>query len=132
MEIATSLLTYLFLFLNAWNIEDQDKYEYFTIKVDSVSTSESAEMTDLVTLEFYGTIGSNGKYSFEKFEIVKKELVTEIRVVGKFNKSAKYGTTALKKMNGLKYSLKPSKKGELILHIIQPDNSYIEKKIQIL
>lgn len=130
MKTKLALISLTLTMFTSCNPIEEDKYDYFTIKVDSVTSPESVKVTDPINLELHGTVGGNGNYSFEKFEIKTKESFTEIRAIGKFDKSGKNATTALVYF-GEKVSIQPSKMGEYTLHILQPDNSFIEKKIQI-
>ncbi|MGD9900117.1 MAG: hypothetical protein AB7T22_13420 [Calditrichaceae bacterium] len=69
-KLKTSIFIFIILVFmtNSCSTEPDTEYNQFLIKVDSIQLAKTIALGDTLRIEFYGTIGTNGGYSFERFE----------------------------------------------------------------
>jgi hypothetical protein len=82
-------------------------------------------------IDFFGTIGANGCYSFGSFKRsqVKNDIIIE--TWGKYDKKAVVCPTVMVYLTGHKETLSIPDPGIYNIKIRQPDNTYLVKQINI-
>ena len=108
--------------------EDKDE-EFFKIRVDNVEYPESIARGDTITFRLFGTIGTNGCYSFSHFEESKGELFVELTVWGK--RTQAYVCTEVMVYLNKEYSVLADKRGTFILRINQPDGKVLNCPVNV-
>jgi hypothetical protein len=59
------------------------KYEEYVIQVDSFSAPDSLKLNQKVQLTFWGTVGPDNSYKFDRFLIKQDSIVTQIMLIGR-------------------------------------------------
>jgi hypothetical protein len=105
-------------------------YRLFLIKVDSIQVSNALVATEPFDINFFGTIGGNGCYSFSSFNVRQDNLNILIEAWGRVDK-ATICPTVMVYLTGHNVTYTVQIPGTYNIKIKQPDNSYLEKQIAI-
>lgn len=99
---------------------DPDTVEYI-ISIDSILHADTITAGDVLDIKFYGTIGENGCYAFERFEPVYNNNVLSITSWGLHTES-EMCTQQIQQLNGLSLQVSDLPAGNITIEAIQPDN----------
>ena len=105
-------------------------YRLFLVKVDSIQVSNAPVANSPFDINFYGTIGWNGCYSFSNFNVQQDNLNILIEAWGRVDK-ATICPTVMVYLTGHNVTYTVQIPGTYNIKIKQPDNSYLEKQIAI-
>ncbi len=107
---------------------DTDK---FLIKVDSIQVPPEGTMNIPFTVAFFGTIGTNGCYSFSNLVMNHSGHEIEIEAWGIYENSDGVCPDMMVYLTGYTVNLTIDFPGEYKIKVRQPDGSFIEKTITI-
>ena len=102
----------------------QPRYDYFTVKVDSLAAPDSFPHTESVRVQLFGTIGINGAYTLDRIDAVRSERELDLTVWGRFDRRAKEVTQSFTKLDQ-SYSTYPGTQGLFRIRVHQPDGSIL-------
>ena len=102
--------------------------ELFLIKVDKIELSKTITLGDTLHISFYGTIGNNGGYSFERFDSSLEGNNLNLKVWGKY-KATGAQSDVMVYLDGRKFNFVPVNKGDYKIIVNQPDGSKIEQNV---
>lgn len=102
---------------------NNDDDNLFVIKIDSLNHPVSVAVNDTITFELFGTIGSNGCYSFSHFEDEIEPLSVDLTVWG--NLPTSDVCPAVMVYLHKKYKAMAIQKGTFVIRIQQPDDSIL-------
>ena len=125
--IAAFLICFLAYFSSCQKDED---YNYFRIQVDSVYIPESVLASQPFEVEFYGIVGYNGCYSFEKFVSDKQNKTILVEALGKYNVNS-VCPTVMVYLNGKKIEFLLEEAGSYKLRIKQPEGTFLERQFWV-
>lgn len=100
----------------------------FWVKVDKIELSKTITLGDTLHISFYGTIGNNGGYSFERFDSSLEGNNLNLKVWGKYN-VAEAQADVMVYLDGRKFNFVPVTKGDYKIIVYQPDGSKIEENV---
>ncbi len=112
------LVTFFFWGCNP-NNTDIPNYTTFVIRIDSIQHPSSIFMERNLTIKFYGTIGTDGCYTFSHFSPSFKNKNITVTVYGRHidkttcNQSLSY-------LNGATLDVAKLDTGMYIIHVVQP------------
>lgn len=127
-EIILSVFLCALLISGCSESTEPDSVEYFKINIDSVQSLNSISLGDTLQLRLYGFVGSNGCYSFSKFESSQTNSNLDLTVWGKYT-PADVCATVIIEMRGTKYPVVPVSKGTFEIVIHQPDGTTLKDTI---
>ena len=130
MKINIYLVLLFFIVFFSCSTEPENKIEIFLIKVDKIEVSQFINLGDTLSILFFGTIGTNGGYSFDHFESTSNNNSLELKVWGQY-KVANAQATVMVYLDGRKYKTVPSNIGDFTISIHQPDGSSIKHIVKI-
>ena len=117
----------LCFFLNSC-LKEQSIYSDFLIKVDSIHVRDTLASAVSFDIEFFGTIGYNGCNSFKTFNQTINDKDITIGAWGTYeNKGA--CPTEMVYLNGQKLKMTIPLAGIYNITILEPDNSYLVRRI---
>ncbi len=135
MKITRNLIISVWLIFLAGNFSSCKKnvadYQYFLIKIDSVSIPESIFAKQPFDVEFYGYIGHNGCYSFSEFVSETQSKTIRVEAWGKLNLGSKICTDVMVGLQGEKLNIFINEAGSYKLLIKQPDGTFLERQILV-
>jgi hypothetical protein len=114
-----------------FSCEGKDDADKFLIKVDSIQAPAEATMNIPFTIAFFGTIGSNGCYSFSNVVMNHSGHNIEIETWGKIDKSKGDCPDVMVYLTGLTVNCTIDYPGIFKIRIRQPDGSFIEKEVTV-
>ena len=120
---------FVFLFFTCSVIPDENS-ELFIVKVDSIQVPSIIEKDDTLRIRCYGTIGTNGGYSFAYFEDELEPLELELTVWGKYN-PVRAHTDVMVYLEGREYRLVVTRRGQLEIRVHQPDGSVLKRTVLV-
>jgi len=103
----------------------------FLIKVDSVQMPDTIRFGDTLTIALFGTIGSNGCYSFDKIEPVFEDTTITVKVWG-INSGADVCPEVMVYLDGMKLSFTNFQQGRYQVVFIQPDDGKLERSVVVI
>ncbi len=130
MKTSTSLFLTLSFLIISCSTEPDTKNDQFLVKVDSIEFSNSITLGDTLYISFYGTIGNNGGYWFERFENTIQDKNIDLKVWGKY-KIAGAQADVMVYLEGRKFNFVPIIKGDHKIIVHQPDGTTIEEIVNI-
>lgn len=110
---------------------NKNKETTFVIKVDSIHVADTINLDETLRIEFFGTIGDNGCYSFSHDESSFEGTTISIKLWGK-NSGAAECPSVIVKLDGTYFDINFSSAGTYTIEIIQPDNSKIVRTVVVL
>ena len=105
--------------------------ESFLIKVDRIQAPISVNAGSPFDIEFFGTIGSNGCFSFGEFIQNSANNEITIEALGKVDTKARVCPAVMVYLDGYKLNMSLSTPGNYLIRIKQPDNTFIEQNITV-
>jgi hypothetical protein len=121
----------VFSFLIAACSFDTKTTQSYLIQTDSIRVPDVITANVLFQVRFFGTIGPNGCYSFEKiYSYPNSENVISLEVWGIYYYDGTACTGSVKYLDE-KADLTITSPGTYTLKILQPDFSYLEKQITV-
>ena len=130
MKTIYVLLILLSFLLTCCSTEPEKNKNNFVVKVDKIELAKEISLGDTLLITFYGTIGYNGGFSFDRLESSVVDNKIYLRVWGKYIPDSKQATVEVL-LDGYKYSIVPSSKGIVTVSVRQPDNSVIESNVVV-
>jgi hypothetical protein len=104
--------------------------DIFIIKVDSIRLPRAVMLGDTLNIRFYGTIGSNGNYSFDRFESSMENTTLNVTAWGKVVHND-VATQVMVYLDGKTYAFVPTRTGAYRISIHQPDASTLEDTVLV-
>lgn len=111
--------------------EKDDNADRFLIKVDSIQAPSEATMNIPFTIAFFGTVGTNGCYSFSDIVMNHSGHNIDIETWGKFNNPGGACPAVMVYLDGLTVNISIDYPGIYKIRIKQPDGSFIEKELTV-
>jgi len=106
------------------------EFEYFKVRVDSLSVPSSISHKDTLNIQLYGTIGSDGCHSFSHFEAERDTFELKLTVWWKRYVKAGACPTIMIYLDTV-YSIFPLYPGSFYIEIQQPDDSTLNDTVNI-
>jgi|SRR5690554_4591925 len=122
--VAAPLLLILAVQLTA--CKEHMEHDYFLIEVDSISVPNTVEINKPFGLRFYGYIGHNGCYSFDRFVVDKQDKLITIEAWGRKRIASDKCNEVLVNMEGEKLDFVVDNPGNYLINIKQPGNTHME------
>ena len=116
-------------FISCTKKPHEPQVSYFIVRVDSIYVPDSIPRTDTLRVKFYGTIGNDGSYSFDRFEAERSAHNLSLTVWGKYTKND-YATQALVFLNK-EYPISTLYPGLFKINILQPDSTYLRDSVVV-
>lgn len=120
----------LVLGLSLSNCKKKDTETQFVIKVDSIRVADTIAVGTNLRIEFFGTIGPNGCYSFSHDETDFVQTTVSIKLWGK-NSGAGDCPDVIVKLDGMYMDVNFNAAGTYTIQIVQPDNSKLTKNVVV-
>jgi len=134
MKAVAGFVSFLMLLLFCIHLNsckhDTD-YHLFLIKVDSIQVPKIITSGIPFDIAFFGTIGTNGCYSFSHFNQTLTGNEIMIEAWGKVDAKAFVCPTVMVYLDGRKLTMTIQTPGLYILKIKQSGNTYLERQITI-
>lgn len=112
-----------------WTDGEPDAH-YFTARVDSVSVPSTVRATDTLTVSLHGWIGSNGCFSFERFEAERSPAQLKLSVIGSVVDAQ--ACPAVMVPIPSEYKVAPPLEGPFSIVVRQPDGSTLERTVEVV
>ena len=125
---AFALLISFMLFTNC-SKEKFKTYE-FQIYVDSIVLADTIQAGDTLEIEFFGTIGTNGCVSFERFDTVFSQNSVFIKAIGK-SSGAGVCPTIMVYLDGTILKIVNLTEGEFTIKVSQPDDTELVETVVV-
>ena len=125
-----TMVLLLLLSLTLFNCKKKDTETQFVIKVDSIQLADTVEVGTALRIEFFGTIGPNGCYSFSHDETDFVQTTVSIKLWGK-NSGAGDCPAVIVKLDGMYMDVNFNSSGTYTIQIVQPDNSKLLKTVVV-
>lgn len=122
------LIGILFSIFNCTNL-DYESYT-FIIPVDSLVIPDSIVLNDTLEIIFFGIIGNNGCYSFERFESIEQQTSIQLTAIGKFT-GAGVCTCEVVCLEE-SYFVTPLLAGQYYIEVLQPDNTVLKDSVLVI
>ncbi len=115
------------------NRDTKHEFSYFLIQVDSIHAPDSVQLANKFTLRFFGTIGENSAFSFDKFDLQQHDNKATIRAIGKQHtgKASLQPTTTFY-LDNQSIELKADTIGDFYIEIENPGLNQLLKKTVIV
>lgn len=115
--------------------EDDGPQPDFLIKIDSIVFADTIQTTDTLSVKFYGEIGPNGCYQFNRFEQVGLNGGDPLNSI-KFQVWGRYEDTgnctdAISYMNGNEIGINGFVTGNYNILVVQPDGSIMSGLVYV-
>ena len=123
------VITICFLLRSCLN--ESYTYEDFLIKVDSIHLPNSITLNIPFDIEFFGTVGFDGCYSFKTFNQTVKNNDIMIETWGTYEIKNGICPAVLVYLDGQKLNMTFHTSGIYNLIIIQPDNTSFVRQITV-
>ena len=115
------------------NRDNKHEFAYILIQVDSIQAPDSVQLANKFTLQFFGTIGDNSGYSFDKFELQQHDNKATIRAIGKKNTEKEpLQPTTISYLDNHSIDLKADTIGTFHIEIENPGLHQLLKKTVII
>ena len=122
-------LTFSVLFISC-STEPETNNDSFLVKVDSIGLSKTIALGDTLHIAFYGTIGNNGGYAFDRFESNVENNSLGLKVWGTY-KSAGAQAAVMVYLDGRTFGFVPTTKGDYTIVVYQPGGTTIEDSVVV-
>ena len=103
---------------------------YFVVQVDSISVPDSISRSDTLQIKLYGAIGSNGNYSFDRYEATRDSFNLHLTVWGKYVDND-VAAMVMVLLDGAEYPVYPVYPNKFKIFIRQPDSSVLSDSVVI-
>lgn len=98
--------------------------------VDSISLPDTINVGEYLTIEFFGTIGPDGCFSFSHFKTVFSQSKIAIEVWGK-NSGESACSDVMVYLDGTTLQIEKMETGTYDVEILQPDGSVLNKLVVV-
>lgn len=130
--IITTILGYMILFPSCVKFDEKEEQEtYFLVEVDSISLADTITTSDTLFISFYGTIGTNGCYSFSHFYPQTDEDTINVEVWGKLAPGENC-TSVMVYLEGEQLNIINFDEGTYFVHVYQPDGSLLTDSLAVI
>ena len=100
----------------------------FVVRVDSIAHTSFAASNDTIAVRFFGTIGSDGCFSFSHFETTRQPLQLDVTVWGQ-RSTASACPAVMVYLDGREYKFFLGEMGWFKINVHQPDGSVVKDSI---
>jgi len=133
--IASTVLILTVLVAWSTGCKKNDNNNDFLIKVDSIVMPDTLSFQDTLYVKFYGMVGPDGCYKFDRFEQVPYETgdlpnSMKFKVWGKHEDSENC-TQQIVYLDGREISITGLSKGNFFVFVIQPDGTVMSGVVYI-
>lgn len=118
-----------FLLLSCGTEPSREPY-LFVVQVDSIAHAPSVLLNDTITIKLYGTVGTNGCYSFSYFDDKLQQRQLDLTVVGERSASTVCADVMVY-LDGKEYRCIAQQKGWFSISIRQPDESRLRDSVLV-
>ena len=122
-----NVLLLLLLSLSLFNC-NKDTETQFVIQVDSIRVADTVVVDANLRIDFFGTIGPNGCYSFSHDETDFVQTTISIKLWGKNSGESDCPDVEVK-LDGLYMDVNFNSSGTYTIQIVQPDNTKLLKTV---
>ena len=106
--------------------------EHFTIHVDSVQAPATVSRDAPLSIQFYGTIGSNLCFEFDRFEVEQTHSQLDLTLWGRVEVPRGICPLALSELDGRSFvKPAPHDAGTVTIVVHQPDGSKLELSVAV-
>ncbi|MCK4312043.1 MAG: hypothetical protein KAW88_04845 [Candidatus Cloacimonetes bacterium] len=131
MNIKHLIIILIGILFSIFSCTEPDYESYtFIIPVDSLLIPDSIVLNDTLEIRFFGTIGNNGCYSFEKFESIEQQTSIQLTAIGKFT-GAGVCTCVMVDLEE-SYFVTPSITGQYYIEVLQPDKTVLRDSVLVI
>lgn len=102
----------------------------FIVQVDSIAHAPSVSLNDTIAIKLYGTVGTDGCFSFSYFDDTLQPLRLDLTVVGERSAST-VCPTVMVYLDGKEYRCVAQQKGWFSINIRQPDESRLRDSVLV-
>ncbi|MEX0684459.1 MAG: hypothetical protein WD267_01125 [Balneolales bacterium] len=127
--LAVILLSLTTFSCDLFNNDDDDD-DVFLIEVESIAAPESVMLGDSVAVNFFGTIGPNGCFSFSHFEATDIENGIEIDAYGQYIHS-RVCAAVIVDLDGRAYYYVPETRGMKQVRVNRQNRDPLERVINV-
>ncbi len=110
--------------------KDKTKGREFLIHVDSIQVADTIMQGDTLDIAFFGTIGTNGCYSFNRFDVDFTGDSINIGAIGSFS-GGDVCPEVLVKLDGAVLQITNLTVGKYYLVIKQPETASLTKEVMV-
>lgn len=119
------------VFANSCTKTDTPAITEFAIMVDSIVYSDTIAMDATLNIKYYGTIGPNSCYSFQRFDVAfVGDTIGTTAVGGVIDSENCFEEVQI--LDGETAKIYNMPKGKFIIVVNQPDGSHIMKPVVVL
>jgi len=129
--IIITILGYMIFFTSCVKFGDEEQETYFLVKVDSINLADTITTSDTLFISFYGTIGTNGCYSFSHFYPETNVDTIDVEVWGKLAPGDDC-TSVMVYLEGEQLNIINFDEGTYFVHIKQPDGSLLTDSLAVI
>lgn len=129
VRVYTAIL-FLILSFSFSNCKKKFTETQFVIKVDNILLADTVEVGTALRIEFFGTIGTNGCYSFSHDETDIDQTTVSIKLWGK-NSGEGACPAVVVKLDGIYMDVNFNSSGTYTIQIVQPDNSKLTELVVV-
>jgi len=122
-------LMIFFAFLSNCSKEEFKSFE-FQIYVDSIALADTIQAWDTLEIEFFGTIGTNGCFSFERFDTEFSQNSVFIKAIGKAS-GANVCPDVMVYLDGTILQIVNLTEGEFTFRVGQPDDTELVETVVV-
>lgn len=116
------------LILHGCSTEPSREPFLFIVQVDSISHTQNVALNDTIVIRLYGTIGTNGCYSFSYFDDTLQPQRLDLAVIGGRSAST-VCEDVMVYLDGKEYRCVATQKGWFWINIRQPDESRLRDSV---
>jgi hypothetical protein len=135
MKICKSLFLFIMIiticFIISSCLSDSYTHEEFLIKVDSIHLADTTTSNTPFDIEFFGTIGWDGCYSFSGFNQTFNNNDIIIEALGSYDNKDRKCPSVMVSLDGHKLNATIPHPGIYNIKVAQPDNSSLVKQITV-
>ncbi len=106
-------------------------YKYYLIRVDSVHMPQQITVKDTLSIEFFGTVGTDGCHSFSDFVTEKTDQTIFVEAWGKVVKGSLMCPTVMVFLDGETLEYTFEKPGDYTIKIVQPEGDFLVKQVTL-
>lgn len=122
-------LLIFFVFLSNCSKEEFKSFE-FQIYVDSIVLADTIQAGNTLEIEFFGTIGTNGCFSFERFDTEFSQNLVFIKAIGKAS-GAYICPCVMVYLDGTILQINNLTEGEFTVRVGQPDDTELVETVVV-
>lgn len=125
-------ITFIFfslLYLACSTEPNRESYMYI-VYVDSIAHPQSVALNDSITIQLYGTIGTDGCSSFSYFDAAVLPLQLDLKVIAE-RSASDICPAVMVYLDGKEYKCKATQSGWFKIYIHQPDKTVLQDSVLV-